>query len=749
MSLKNKNVFFKFLLSYIAILLIPIVIISFLVNYSFLSILEKETTTNNINTLNKLKYVIDNQVLGLEKICAQMYFEENLKALKLEDDPYKAFIARKELRKFLSSNSFFDDIILYFNNSNYLYSSKGSYSVDYFLSLMSFKDWDKNEFLQDINENSSLRIKTKLNSSSKFKIFIYPIFIDGYSSKETVLFMIDEKKFQDLIKNNFEMFDATTVILDNNNNIISKSQDFPYVDTAEFKELIKSSPAETSKKLELDGKDYILSVIKSEDTKWSYATLIPTKYMMENVNTAKKQFLTALILIFIISSIFIHRNMYMNYRPINELIKSSEEIYSNIESNSSNGIEFIGKTINYLKDENSNLISKINDTKLAQREYLLLNLIQGKVNSLEQFNKDGTSINIKFDYPNFMVAIIYMPKINLKEIGQNDLINFIEESFKNYSDVNCYSKNIVDKNKLVVVLSLKNDDKSFIEEVFSMLHHDIKNKFELPITIGIGKVYKDILDFPKSYMDAYTAVDYRLIKGNDNIIFFDSITNQSNVPLKQAYKYLDMIKLSLNDGKAEEFEKHLDELISLLKEENSSLFVARYLCFEVFNTMVTSNKFLSKKNMDKNLIYPDVFSLTEFETIDELSETLKGLYVSAFKSKDNLCKKSNLNIINDMIKYIEENYTQYNFSVQDMSEYFKMSLPALSQFFKDNTGISVLDYVTNLKMEKAKKLIISTDMSLKDISFEVGYYNLSSFIRRFKQINGITPGEYRKINKKV
>ena len=73
-----------------------------------------------------------------------------------------------------------------------------------------------------------------------------------------------------------------------------------------------------------------------------------------------------------------------------------------------------------------------------------------------------------------------------------------------------------------------------------------------------------------------------------------------------------------------------------------------------------------------------------------------------------------------------------------------MLLPNLSQFFKEKTGQNVLDYSTDFRMERAKKLLSDPKLTLKEISQQVGYYNVSSFIRRFKQLNGVTPGDYRK-----
>ena len=74
-----------------------------------------------------------------------------------------------------------------------------------------------------------------------------------------------------------------------------------------------------------------------------------------------------------------------------------------------------------------------------------------------------------------------------------------------------------------------------------------------------------------------------------------------------------------------------------------------------------------------------------------------------------------------------------------------MLLPNLSQFFKDKTGQNLLDYSTSLRMNRACKLLVETQLPLKELGYQVGYYNVSSFIRRFKQTQGVTPGDYRRL----
>ena len=74
-----------------------------------------------------------------------------------------------------------------------------------------------------------------------------------------------------------------------------------------------------------------------------------------------------------------------------------------------------------------------------------------------------------------------------------------------------------------------------------------------------------------------------------------------------------------------------------------------------------------------------------------------------------------------------------------------MTLPAFSKYFKDAMEQNVMDYTIQMRMQRARQLLTETKLPLKDIAEQVGYYNVSSFTRRFRLNQGITPGEYRKL----
>lgn len=93
---------------------------------------------------------------------------------------------------------------------------------------------------------------------------------------------------------------------------------------------------------------------------------------------------------------------------------------------------------------------------------------------------------------------------------------------------------------------------------------------------------------------------------------------------------------------------------------------------------------------------------------------------------------------------IDENLADPNISVTSIAYKLEISPSYLSRFFKKNEKIGVLDYIHKKRIEKAKELLDSDkNIKIKEVSEQVGFYNLTTFIRVFKKNTGVTPGEYR------
>lgn len=96
----------------------------------------------------------------------------------------------------------------------------------------------------------------------------------------------------------------------------------------------------------------------------------------------------------------------------------------------------------------------------------------------------------------------------------------------------------------------------------------------------------------------------------------------------------------------------------------------------------------------------------------------------------------------DLQGWIEEHYED-PLSIGEMARGFGLSETSLKRKFKKATGLSPIQYLQEVRVEKAKKLLLSTGMSIQEITHAVGYENTSFFIRLFKRLTGVTPAQYR------
>ena len=82
-------------------------------------------------------------------------------------------------------------------------------------------------------------------------------------------------------------------------------------------------------------------------------------------------------------------------------------------------------------------------------------------------------------------------------------------------------------------------------------------------------------------------------------------------------------------------------------------------------------------------------------------------------------------------------------SLNSTAEAFHISSFHLSKIFKEEIGINYIDFVINCKMDKAKNLLVSTNLSINRITSLIGYSHSTYFTRKFKELTGKTPNVYR------
>ncbi len=103
--------------------------------------------------------------------------------------------------------------------------------------------------------------------------------------------------------------------------------------------------------------------------------------------------------------------------------------------------------------------------------------------------------------------------------------------------------------------------------------------------------------------------------------------------------------------------------------------------------------------------------------------------------------------IRPAINYIDANYDK-PITLADIAKVSYLSVSRLAHLFKEQMGITIIDYLTSVRIERAKQLLLGTEQSCTEICFQVGYNNQSYFSRTFKELVGMSPRQFRARNQR-
>lgn len=734
--------------SYITVLLIPIVIISTLVYGKFINVLKQEVMTNNLNRLKKASTEIDMQLSQLDQIRSQIFLNKNLRPFYFKNSPFKAMVARDELKNYTTIHPLLKDVIIYYRGDDFLYSSTSSYTISRFINdIHRYENWSEENFR---NTLLSLRapmvrlrdsVTTYPNEKENILTFLYPLSDSSATPYGIVLFLIAESSFQRILQQDIEGYDENSIILGRQNEVLTSLRYEEYFSSNEFQNFILSEEKTNQETIILDGKNYFISYVMSPQTEWSYITLTPVEQVLSKVKEIQISFIYTLLVVLLLGGLATYYMIELNYNPIRQLKLYTENLWH--QSTSSNEFEAIKNTLDHLSNENLQLYGKVIDQKTATKPYLLFQILNGHIKDQEEVNQKGKEINFYFSKDYFFTTILQIHSSQtLSQPEKQNLISSIEKQLPDF--IQGYGREHLQIDKIIFVFSIEKDFLSSIEEVLLKLQQIcIEQSSSAAVSIGVGKAYADFSSLPDSYLEATTALDYRFIQGNGKLIFFDHVMDEHSSFTNYPTSQITMLRQAIKQGKMENIDPILHDILDFVQNSPIPLFVARGLCFDMINSIAQALHELHQE-CDFSTQYPDIFSLTRFETVEELTDIIKQLCTDLNLYLEQHKELQEEGLIQDILSYLKENFSSHQFSLQNAAEEFQMSFPAFSQYFKDYSGQTLSDYVTYLRMEKTKILLVTTDMPLKDIAEDVGYTNVSSFIRRFKQLTGLTPGEYRK-----
>ena len=274
--------------------------------------------------------------------------------------------------------------------------------------------------------------------------------------------------------------------------------------------------------------------------------------------------------------------------------------------------------------------------------------------------------------------------------------------------------------------------------------------------VGVGNVVNRLSEIKNTYFEANRAFAHRFLDEPNRVVYSSDKTgliyspedSQPGVDIRRfvtnehSHKALETF---LKTGSFDEAEPFLDGVFGSIGEQNlnSSMFL-NYITMDCYFIMV---RFLSDIGGDPQEFEEELGNINSRLKLmtgwEESLAFLKTCLKRVIEIRDSRSAKKYGKILHKAIEYIDENFDKEDISLNTVSSVANISPNHFSAIFSQEMGVTFIEYLIGKRMEKAKELLMTTDMRSSEIAYHVGYKDPHYFSFTFKKTQGMTTREYR------
>ena len=269
---------------------------------------------------------------------------------------------------------------------------------------------------------------------------------------------------------------------------------------------------------------------------------------------------------------------------------------------------------------------------------------------------------------------------------------------------------------------------------------------------GIGTPVNRIRELPISFEKASHAFAHRyLVKDS---LFFDIENIEQKTSLeKEEFDIGKINSKQIDRGKIQDFLKIGDKkevvyfVDEFFKNLNADLIKAnlfwQYIIMDSYFCIVD---FVEGLQMPRDEIETPDMNSSLFQNAEGAKNYVVKIMQQALILREKASKNRYDDVVREVIEYIEKNYMDENLSLNLLASHVNFSPNHLSTIFSQQTGQTLIKYLTDFRMNKAKELLRCTGKRSSVVSMEVGYKDPHYFSYLFKKTQGMTPTQYRSGN---
>ncbi|WP_150273150.1 AraC family transcriptional regulator [Paenibacillus tepidiphilus] len=652
----------------------------------------------------------------------------------------KALSVLDELRNLNRRVDGVNSSYFYLNDSDYVISTNNGVTT---LERYEPIEWTT-EALADQRGISGVWVPRMLETGEHVVSYVYPL--NRLSSPTSGLIVVNMEESQvGKYLDTAEVADSRSLLLGPDGKVISYSDKsllltdgfkLPYV-----KELLTQGADEGYVFHELDGKRMVYAWSRSALSGWWNVSWSSMDELMSESREMQGNIILLTGAIILLGTVLAVILATWLSRPLRQLVQTIRS-KSNLDVAGKNELAFLNSAFKRMQEEEEGLFQLLQEREQDTRSFAVHRLLRGEIPprlaemfpemyyrvvvvSIDQYRRYVGNTNVETrSYHRYLLNTKYeslFPEgIIAHSVYHTDgcmviVLNFVQEEQE-------------DKHELIHQALEKIRDESY-----ALLEHTV--------TIGVS----DVADAPEMVaerlFEAMELIKQRIINGAGSIMYWRDEEEHSR-------KYIDTesnerrILNFLDAGDLDGIYKELETIRCLISvEKNISydniMFIYHQLMGATIKHLRENHIATGRMIMGKGDIYT---ILAGMDTLDELEEYLRNIFREIVQNLDH--STTEINHGERIIQYLKDHYRE-EIVLKDMSQEFGISYSYMRKVVYELTGKSMIDYLNQLRIEKAKELLLDTDLTIKQIAAEVGYYNVQSFNRFFRKYEGMPPSGYK------
>ncbi len=386
------------------------------------------------------------------------------------------------------------------------------------------------------------------------------------------------------------------------------------------------------------------------------------------------------------------------------------------------------------------LRQQIEESQAVLRERFLLKLVVGAVSSSEAVEKSqllGLDLIARY----YLVVIIRIEFSDQSEQFDYDVYQqallIISDRVENNPDVFLLKKDWEE-----LVLLMKGGTSEYLEEERDLLLERINR--------GIKKTHYQLISGSGTSKNRIALIYQSFVEALVNI---QNAASANKTGANMVVDKAELLKVDrsavenyLRCGVKEEFNGFFDAFIRPLGETVlKSYLIKNYILVDV---VLATAKFVNEMggNIDQAVSEFNAIEtiLMNIKTVEQLREQVYKIMGSALDFRDNQATRQYAGLIQQAKDYIEKHYTNPDLLLTEVAAQVNLSPSHFSVVFSRETIQTFKDYLTGVRMQKAKELLRTTALRSSDISYQVGYNDPHYFSFVFKKNTGFSPSEFRR-----